>query len=729
MYRKKILASLFALCIASLMTLRAAFPLPDEGMWIVSLIKQMNIEQMQKLGCKLSADDIYNPDYPSLKDAVVEFSGICTGEFVSSNGLLFTNHHCGYDAVASVSTANHNYLDEGFWSKDMSEEIPIPDLYAKLLVRIEDVSDSIVPVVEGLDPMARGTKSREIQDRIEARNTSGDLTAEIKPVFFGNKYYMYIYRKYTDVRLVGVPPASIGEFGGDTDNWMWPRHTGDFSIFRVYADKNNNPAEYSKDNVPYHPKKFLNISISGLSQGDFTMIMGYPGSTDRYLTSYAIRDVMEDQNPSEIDAFKTLTDVIHSDMEKGDTTVNLKLASNYKELMNELKLYVSQDAGMNRMDAIAIKQQQEKEFADWLSKQDNTTKEKYGHLMDDFSSVYDDLHSVISNFYLKILAVVVLPTGNFALDFNQIESTFDKNMAQSDKDTIIAEIRKSADDMFSKMNYPTEEKEVAAYIAMLDKQLPDDQKPQVLKDILAKTKGATTEGKCMAWAEEAFSKSVFTTPEKLNAFLKNPSEKALKKDPLYNYYIQMYVAAQDVRPQYQKDQYQVGKLERSYVTALMMMHPDKKFYPDANFTMRLTYGTIEPYNPRDAVHYDWQTFLSGVMEKMDNSNPEFIVPDKLQQLYAAKDFGRYADKKTGKMPVCFLNNCDITGGNSGSPVMNANGELIGLAFDGDYEGTPGDYIFDPALNRTIAVDIRYVLFVIDKYAGAENIIKELNIVE
>lgn len=725
----KMMVALAIAFVTILQPVRAAVN-PDEGMWLANLVRQLNFDYLHQLGLKLSADEIYNTENPSLKDAIVQMtnsgSGFCTGELVSQNGLLFTNHHCGYDAIASVSSTEHNYLDDGFWAKSYSEELPIPGLGIRILQNAYDVTDSIVPKLEGLDMAARRAKVSEIEARLVSRYAQNGLEAELKAMFYGNQYFMYVYQIFNDVRLVGTPPSSVGKFGGDTDNWMWPRHTGDFSIFRVYADQDNNPAEYSANNKPYTPKKFLTISLDGYKEGDFTMIMGYPGSTERYLTSYGMTEVINESNPAQIAVFETVTDVMKADMDKSEA-VRIQLASDYASLMNALKLWETQIDGMKRMDAEAIKKDFEKTFMQWAKAQGASTEEKYKEMFNNFQKQYATLSTANTEFYLKIYSVVLMPSGNFALSLNDIENLFgDEKPSAEERQAIIDGVAAAGDEMWKTYVYDTEIKKLAALLTMLHNKLPAESQPQVITDILAKTKGATAEEKFMTWSKSAFAKSVFTSPEKLDAYLKAPNEKKLKKDPLYDFYIQLYIDAQSAGSVFRAANGEINRLEREYVGGVLKQQNGKFIYPDANFTLRLTYGTVQDYNARDAVFYHWQTNLNGIMEKRDNTDEEFMVPDKLYELWKNKDYGRYADKN-GTVPVCFISDNDITGGNSGSPIMNGKGELLGLAFDGNYEGTPGDYIFDPAMNRTISVDIRYVLFIIDKYAGAQNLISELKI--
>lgn len=730
--RNKIIIFLVACITMPAVSVRAASPFatPDEGMWLLSLLKDLNMKEMQKLGLKLSADDLYNPNGPSLKDAVVMFGGFCTGEFVSENGLVFTNHHCGYDAIAGVSDTSHNYLDNGFWAKNYQEEIPIPGLFVQVLHHMDDVTDSILPFVKDLDQSQRSMKVRELIQEISNRQSAKTgMQVEINSMFYGNKYYMFFYQTYNDVRLVGTAPQSIGKFGGDTDNWMWPRHTGDFSVFRVYADKNNEGADYSAENVPFKPKKHLKISLDGYKEGDFSMIMGFPGQTKRYLTSYAMTDIITSYNPALIDVFKAVTDAEKVEMDKDDA-VRLMLSADYASLMNGLKLWGGQIEGMTMvMDAVKEKQKEEAAFTSWLQKQNTETKNKYGNVLSNLENDYKTLDEVSGEFLRKIYSVALLPTGNLAIELSELEAILTADsLDKSAEESLIETIKSSAEESWKGYNYFAEMGKVENTLNLLNDKYQGDKKPQALKDIFSKTKGASDKEKIKTWTMQAFAKSVFTTPAKLSAFLENPSAKSLKKDKLYNYYVSLYTEAMTLQPQYSSANQDINKHTREYIAAQFLMHPDKAFYPDANSTMRFTYGTIEDYKPKDGVIYNYYTTDNGVEAKYIDGNEEFDMPDEFLTLLKKNDFGRYADKN-GNLPVCFLSNNDITGGNSGSPVMDKNGYLIGLAFDGNYEGTPGDYVFDPNMNRTISVDIRYVLFVIDKYAGANNLIKELDIVK
>lgn len=697
---------------------------PDEGMWLLTLVNKYNYDVMKQLGCKLTPDQIYSEQEPSLKDAIVSFGDFCTAEFVSQDGLLFTNHHCGYDAVANHSTVDNDLLDNGFWSKDHSQELTNPGLFVKVLVRMQDVTDSVVPKLKDLSQEDRQKKVQEVSKSLAAHaSLDGKYKAEVKSMYYGNQYFLFVYQVFHDIRLVAAPPASIGKFGGDTDNWMWPRHTGDFSVFRVYADKNNNPtADYAADNVPYKPKHFLPISLKGFNKGDFAMIIGFPGSTDRYLTSYAIEEVINYKNPALIKVIKIMTDQMKADMDR-DPKLRLQLASDYATMMNSQKLFESQLPGLKKLDLVGRKQEEEAGFMAWAKQQ--PSGDQYVQMMDDLKNTYAQMGKVEVPFYYTIFNVNYTPAGKFALEVNQMEGVLGKDAAADARQKTMDEVKKSAAEYFGKQAVETEKKMLLNLLVLYEQEKPGGELPQPIADILTKYKGATPKEKFAAFVDEAFSKSLLTSKDRFDAFMAKPSMKTLQKDALYNYYMGIYAKSAEYRQQYAALNRQIAKDMRVYLQGQLERDPNRRMYPDANFTLRLTYGTIDDYMPRDAVHYNWMTTLSGVIEKADSTNEDFMLPGRMKDLYAKKDFGRY--NFNGDVPVCFLSTNDITGGNSGSPVMNANGELIGLAFDGNYEGTAGDYEVDPDFNRTISVDIRYVLFIIEKYAGDMTLINELKI--
>lgn len=706
---------LMMLLFAGSKTLLATNP-PDEGMWMMSLIQMYNYERMHELGLQLTADQVYSTTQPCLKDAVVSFGGFCTAEFVSQQGLLFTNHHCGYEAIASLSSVGNNMLDNGWWSTKQSEEIPVPGLFVKVLVRMQDVTDSIAPQLVGLEPADRSKKVQGlIMAMVKNVKAGTNYDAEVRSVFSGNQYWLFVYQTFKDVRFVGAPPASIGKYGGDTDNWMWPRHTGDFSVFRVYAGKDNNPATYSADNVPYVPKKSLDISLTGFKEGDYTMTVGYPAQTNRYIPSFAVQDVISKSNPALIAVFETITQVQKKYMDM-DEAFRLSIAGDYASNMNSLKLWQSETPGLIKENVVMQKQMEESAFTTWLSSQPDSVQKKYGTVLTDLQNAYATRSASEVPFYYANFNTQFVPMSVFVPGMQQVETWLTEKPAGY-KDSIASMIG----DAMKGFTFPkamTEEllgKLMTQYAANIS----STNRPEIMNAILTKY------GTYDAFAKSMFATSVLCDSVRMKSFLTKPSLKVLQSDLLYQYLQQVSALRLKYQMGYASQFPVIAKFTRLYLTGLHMMNPKQIFYADANGTMRLSYGSVASYDPRDAVHYEYQTWLSGVIEKMDNSNPEFVVPDNLYQAWKNKDFGPYA--VNGDVPVCFLTNNDIIGGNSGSPVLNGKGELIGLAFDGDLEGTTADYNFNPDLNRTICVDVRYVLFCIDKLGHAQNIMNELHI--
>lgn len=700
---------------------------PDEGMWLMNLVNKYNYENMRFMGCKLSAEQIYSESQPSLKDAVVSLGDFCTAEFVSGEGLLFTNHHCGYDAIAAHSTVENNLLANGFWASTHADELTNPGLFVKQLVRMQEVTDSILPYLEGLTENERINKVRELSGAIASHASfSGKYKVDVKPFFYGNQYFLFVYRVFNDVRLVAAPPASIGNFGGDTDNWMWPRHTGDFSVFRVYADKDNNPTSgYSPDNVPYHPVNYLPVSMKGINNGDYQMVIGYPGNTNRYIPSFAISNVILKKNPALVKIISAITEPMQEDM-ASDPAVKLALAPDFASLMNSQKLYESQITGLKKMHLVEWKEQEEASFLQWAKLQGADSVNQYTQAFNDMRLKYELLNKVEAPFYYAFFNVVYSQVGSFAMDINDIEGTFAKDTKPDDRQKIYDNVKASATEFFNAFIFGTQQKVLLSSMELYCREQPGEELPQPLQDILKQYKGNTANEKLTAFVKEAYDHSILTSKERFDQFMSKPSMKSLKKDALYNYYVGLYAHCITYRQQLMQANRDISNDMRIYLKGMMAMQPGTDFYPDANFTMRLSYGLVSGYEPRDAVRYDWMTTLSGVMEKEDSTVSEFTVPKKLKELYDRKDFGKY--DYNGDVPVCFLTTNDITGGNSGSPVINANGELTGLAFDGDYEGAAGDYKINPDLNRTICVDIRYILFIMDKFAHADNLMNEMKIV-
>lgn len=695
----------------------------DEGMWLPMLIERLNYVDMQKEGLKLTPEEIYSVNHSSLKDAIIQFGNGCTGEIVSSQGLVFTNHHCGYGSIQSHSTIDHDYLTDGFWAMSMKEELPNEGLTARFLVRIEDVTKRVLDgVTDQMSEKDRAEKISQISKTIKEEAEKGNgYSARVASFFNGNEYYLFVYEVFRDVRLVGAPPSSIGKFGADSDNWMWPRHTGDFSIFRVYTDANGKPADYSPNNIPLKPRHYLPVSMDGVNKGDFAMIMGYPGSTDRYMTSWGVDQAINIYNPTIVKIRAKKLAIMREDMDASHD-INIKYASKYASTANYWKYYIGQTRGLKRLNVFDDKKKIETDFTAWVNA-DPTRKAKYGNVLPDIENAYKKIgeYTLQRQYFFEAVyrGAEIL---SLAQSFTGLKNELNAETPSADKIAKLKEsLLKYVDNYFKNYNEPTDRKLLTAMLQMYYENVPVNQQPQDFRNLVAKNKNnfeKITSG--------IFNKSMFANRSAIEAFIANPQVKNLEKDPAYK----LITTFMD---QYKTNQLAIEApnsiMERSnrlFLAGLREMQPDRKFYPNANSTMRLTYGKVLDYYPADAVHYDYFTTMDGIMEKEDPTSWEFVVPAKLKELYNKKDFGPYA--VNGKMPVDFLTTTDITGGNSGSPVLNAYGELIGLAFDGNWEAMSGDIAFEPELQRTIGVDIRYVLFIIDKYAGAKNLIDELDLV-
>ncbi|MCD6090214.1 MAG: S46 family peptidase [Bacteroidales bacterium] len=717
---KKLLIFIFVLTLGFQSSVKA-----DEGMWVPMFLKQLNIKDMQKKGFKLSAEDIYSINQASLKDAIIIFGGGCTGEIVSPEGLIFTNHHCGYSSIQKVSTIEHDYLTDGFWSKNKSEEIPIDGLTVKFMKSMSDVTAQMFVGIS--DTMSEGDRTKTLAENekllIKEATEGNDYNVIIRNFFAGNEYYMVVYEVFTDIRLVGAPPEAVGKFGADTDNWMWPRHTGDFSIFRVYTSPEGTPAKYAEENVPMKSKWHLPISIKDTKPGDFVFIMGNPGGTQRYSTSYAIDLAINESNPTIVKIRAVKLNVMREFMD-ADPSVRLQYASKFAGVANYWKYYQGQTKALKANKVADIKRQIEADFQTWADT-DESRKAKYGSVLADFKDAYQAMKEFnMSNWYFReafYRGSELLPYG---ARFSQLGTLLAADSVDQEKvDVTIARLRSGVANHFKNYYMPLDQKMFAETMRLYYWGVPADQLPAAL------TKHAQKyEGDFSAWAKDAFAKSNFTSAEKVNALLDNPTADLINNDPAIKIWNGIYANYRTLRPKMAPVIAKLAKAGRLYVAGLREKDPNKKYYPDANFTMRLTYGEIGGYRASDAVDYKFYTTTDGVLEKEDAINPEFVVPAKLKELILKKDFGPYTNKK-GEMPICFLSNNDITGGNSGSPIMNARGQLIGLAFDGNWEAMSGDISFDKKLQKTINVDIRYVLFIIDKLGGAHNIIDELTIVK
>ena len=707
------------------------FTPPDEGMWLPMFVDRLNYDDMAQMGLQLTAEEIYSINNSSLKDAIVGLSTsnnpgryFCTGEIVSDQGLMFTNHHCGYDIIQQHSSLEHNYLKDGFWARSFGEELKNEALSASFLVWMDDVTDSILPqLTDNMSERQRSAKIRELTRQLErSASENGKYHVRVNGFYEGNEYYRFVYLVYPDVRLVGAPPSYIGNYGGNTDNWMWPRHTGDFSIFRVYSAPDGSPAQYSDENIPLRPKHHLPISIAGVKKDDFAMIWGYPGGTNRYMTSYGVAYNQEVYSPTLVELFGRQLEILKEDMD-ADPKVNIQYASHYALYANYWKNLIGQMKGVKNLKVIEKKRTIEDDFMVWVNAEEART-EKYGNVLADIEKGYQQQAAAARDYYYLYYGLMVPGIIDFAREFYPFDEQLSNAKEDPDTPKRSAEILKAfADEHFKDYNAGTDQKLLAGMYAMYDQNIEVAQQPAFFKELKEKYKGNFDLA-----AASIFEKSMFGDRDKIMAFLDDPNAKKLARDPAYVLANQVANATEGIASLMRNARTVADKGDRLFIAGLRGMHPGKVFYPDANSTMRLTYGSVQDYYPADAIHYNYITYLSGVMEKEDPTNEEFIVPERLKTLYEQKDYGRYGTRD-GRMVVGFLTTNDITGGNSGSPVINGNGELIGLAFDGNWEAMSGDIAFEPELQRTICVDSRYVLFIIDKFAGATNLIDELTIVQ
>jgi len=671
------------------------------GMWIPSLLQGMNEQEMQALGSKLSAKDIYDINSSSLKDAIGHFNGGCTSEVISPQGLILTNHHCGFSQIQSHSSLENDYLKDGFWAMNMNEELPNEGLYVEFIVRIEDVTEKI------LDGIGVGSTETERQSIIDSNSNAVRKAVVIEPwqntkikaFFKGNQYFLFVTERFDDIRLVGAPPSSIGKFGSDTDNWVWPRHTGDFSMFRIYADKNNLPAKYSKENIPYTPKHFLPISLDGISEGDFTMVFGFPGRTNEYLPAVAIEQITQKVNPTNIAIREAALKVIDANMKRNDK-IRIQYASKQARIANYWKKWVGENQGILKSNAIEKKKAFEREYLKKIK--DKKLENKYGTLLPKFDELYEKFEYVnvkrnkFNEIFIRNIELMQMIFRSTQLEFAAMSSEEAFNNARA---ALIPRLRSIHKNYNKNVDKGVFQATMPFYTSKVDASIYDETKFTDLDSALVLFNGKSND-----------------VLEKLNA----DAAYKFAKPFILEYYSK-------IDPEFQSINSEINVVQKQYMKSLMEVMPNQRYFPDANSTLRVTYGQVRGYQPRDAVYYNPVSYLDGVMEKYQPGDYEFDVPKKLLDLYKNKDYGQYADSN-GKLPVCFLGTNHTTGGNSGSPAIDAHGNLIGLNFDRVWEGTMSDYNYDADICRNIMVDIRYVLFIVDKYAGAKNLLKEMTLI-
>ena len=715
-FKKGLLAAIAALTVCSA---RA-----DEGMWLLQLMKQQNsIDMMKKQGLKLAADDLYNPNGVSLKDAVGIFGGGCTGEIISPEGLILTNHHCGYGAIQQHSSVEHDYLTDGFWAKNRNEELPTPGLKFRFVHRIVDITDLVNAKVKAgevteVDALTAPFLGKLAKEELEKSDLKGKPGIEVRalPFYAGNKFYLFYYKVYSDVRMVAAPPSSVGKFGGETDNWMWPRHTGDFSMFRIYADANGEPAEYNASNVPLKTPKFLPISIKGLKENDYAMIMGFPGSTSRYLTRSEVKERMEADNQAMIDMRGVRLDVLRKYMDASDKT-RIQYASKFAGSSNYWKNSIGMNKAIIDNDVLGTKAKQEKNFAEFAK-----GKTEYEGVVERIDEIIAKRMPVTRQLnYLYEALSGAIEFGSPYMIMHKI-----KTALKEKNDSLLTASKAQLEEVFNDIHNKDYDHEVdravaKAILPVLAQKLQPEQLPVFYQTIQSKYKGDYN-----AFVDDMYDNSILANRTNFDKFMKKPTVKAIEKDPATAYSRSKIEKLKAVSIEEKALSNGLELLHKAYIRGLGEMKLPVPSYPDANFTLRLTYGNVKAYSPRNAIHYNYYTTTDGILEKENPEDREFVVPAKLKELILNKDFGRYA-MADGTMPVCFLTTNDITGGNSGSPVFNSKGQLVGTAFDRNYEGLTGDIAFRPSSQRAACVDIRYTLFIIDKYAGASHIIDELSI--
>lgn len=713
---RKITAGLLTLAFV----LSSVITTAHEGMWLPMLIKRLNMAEMQANGLNLTAEELYDINNASVKDAIVSLGGFCTGELISDQGLMLTNHHCGYDAIRSHSTVENDYLTDGFWAMTREEERTNPGLTAAILVRMEDVTDKVMAeLTDEMTEAERAAKAKEVGDALAKEATEGTVhNAYVRSFFHNNEYYLFVFNTYKDVRLVGAPPSSVGKYGGDTDNWMWPRHTGDFSMFRVYADADGNPSDISDSNVPLTPKHHLPVSLNGVEEGDFTMVFGFPGSTDRFLTSTGIEQAINLYNPTVVEIREEKLAIMKEAMD-ADAAVRIALASNYASTANYWKYFIGQTEQLKKNGVKAKKESIEERYLAWAN--GDAARADYAGALDLLNEAYAATDATVKGqVYLMEAGIrgASLPLYAFRLN-RMLGALASSEDVEGDKAAVLA----YADDHFAEYQADVDRKLAASLWSMWMENVPAEQQPQAFQEVRDSLAGDVS-----VLVNDIYDNSIYASKEALEAWLETMDAEVLAADKggkLANSFIMAYFASQNGNKDINE---KMEKGYRLFTDGLRQAMPEKTFAPDANSTLRMTWGVVGSYAPKDGVHYNYTTTIEGIMQKEDPSNPEFVVPAKLKELYNAKDYGQYADEN-GDLIVNFISNNDITGGNSGSPVINGDGELIGTAFDGNWEAMSGDIFFEDQLQRTISVDIRYTLFIIDKYAGASHLIDEMTVVK
>lgn len=700
----------------------------DEGMWIPILIEKYNIKLMQEKGFKLSAEDIYSVNKACMKDAVVQFGGGCTGEIISPDGLLITNHHCGYSQIQKHSSLQNDYLTNGFWAKSKEEELSNPGLTVTFLKKMEDVTDRVMRgVTDTMDNTQRDNIiNANIKEIIRSATVDSWYTANVRPFYMGKQYFLFVNETFKDVRLVGAPPSAIGKFGGETDNWIWPRHTGDFSIFRIYADKNNKPAEYSGENVPYKPLYHFPISLKGVKEGDFTMVFGYPGSTSEYVPSFHIDMIRNYFNPEMIAIRSEKIEIMETAM-NADPLIRIQYSAKKSGLANSWKKWIGESQGIDKMGTIMKKQEYEERLAKWIS-EDKDRMLEYGEILTSYKELYKQLrqYSLVSSYTSEVFFNSGTEAVSFSRNMKQLADLYEKDHTGKQAEELKSTLLESGKNFFKNYNKDTDRKLFVALMKLYGERIaPEWQAPEYIK--LKKS----CNGNFSALADKLYATTVFADESAYDAFVsgfKAAGVSRLKKDPFYVLATDVtdFIATK-VRPELNRISNEIQKLNTKYMSAQIEFERGRVFYPDANSTLRLAYGSVKGYLSKDAVFFKYYTTLKGIMEKDNPAIYDYDVPEHLRELYRSKDYGPYA--QNGEMHVCFIADNHTTGGNSGSPVINAEGQLIGVNFDRAWEGVASDMAFNPEQSRNISLDIRYALFIIDKFAGAGYLLKEMTIVK